>query len=313
MRQHASPELGSVQLFLAYIFCTLGGTALASFLLGQPPGWLAVDRVCACYVVSFALMRYPPFSSHFLRLFDVPLVLPWLILFQDIGFSHAITSFGFDRALLSPSSLYSVAAKPEYASTAPYFHPATHLSFYSAVACAWLSATGGGLLRHSLCLLDRDWRFQFPHAVLSPPSVHCRLALLLSVLYWAVTDAHGWLGVRLLSSSDARFCVMAVVVSQVSGPRLVAWWQGREQMAPVQRQVAGVGKGMAKPLRTNEQQEEVAAAAGANGRTGEQHPKADDSGSHRRVSRRTSSEAVEGAATESSSTRKRSSTSRKSR
>ena len=255
MRLHASPHMGSAQLFIAYILCSLGGTALGSFLLGQPPGWLAVDRVCACYVVSYTLMRCPPFSSFFLRLFDLPLVLPWLILFQDIGFSHAITSFGFDRALLSPSSLYSVAALPVYASSTPYFHPATHLSFYSAVATAWLSAAGGGLLRHSLCLLDRDWKFQFPHAVLSPPSVHCTLALLLSVAYWAVTDAHGWLGVKLLTASDARFCIMAIVISQVSGKRFLAWWhQGATPTSgPAVALVRGAGEKAATAGQQNEE------------------------------------------------------------
>ena len=58
--------------------------------------------------------------------------------------------------------------------------------------------------------------------MLSPPSLHVRLALLLSLLYYAATDPHGLLGVRLLGRSEARLLVIAAVVSQISGRRLIA-------------------------------------------------------------------------------------------
>ena len=225
MRLHAHPNLSTIQLFLAYIGCSLGGTALSSFLLGQPPGWLAVDAVCVCYVVSFVVMRYEPFASVFMHVFRVPLLLPWLLFMQDVGFSHAVTSFGIDRCLLSPSSLYAVATPHHSTPTAtfPYFHPPTHLSFFSAIAVGWLSGSGGGLLRFGLCLLERDWRFRFPIEVLDPPSPHVRMALWCGLLYYALCDPHGWLGVAVLSRADAKLVVMAVVVSQVSGRRLVRW------------------------------------------------------------------------------------------
>ena len=246
MRLHASPHLSTIQLFLAYIACSLGGTALSSFLLGQPPGWLAVDAVCLCYVVSFVAMRYEPFASYFLYVFRVPLLLPWLIFMQDIGFSHAITSFGIDRCLLSPSSLYSVASSRHSAPSAsfPYFHPPTHLSFFSAIAVGWLSSTGGGLLRFGLCLLDRDWRFRFPTEVLNPPTPHVRMALWCAVLYYALCNPHGWLPVTLVSRADGKLVVMAVVVSQVSGKRLVRWWReggGKEAAAAVADSVKSDG------------------------------------------------------------------------
>ena len=225
MRLHAHPDLSTVQLFLAYIACSLGGTALSSFLLGQPPGWLAVDAVCVCYVVSFVAMRYEPFASLFMHVFRLPLLLPWLIFMQDVGFSHAVTSFGIDRCLLSPSSLYAVATVQHSSPSAtfPYFHPPTHLSFFSAIATGWLSGTGGGLMRFGLCLLQREWRFRFPTEVLDPPTVHVRLALWCGVLYYGLCDPHGWLGVSVLSRADAKLIVMAVVVSQVSGKRLMNW------------------------------------------------------------------------------------------
>ena len=263
VRLHADPAQSAAQQFFAYILCSLGGTGMSSLLLGQPPGWLAVDRVCLCYVVSFALMRFPPFSSLFLHLFRLPLLLPFLIFFQDVGFSHALTSFGLDRALLSPSSLYAVSANPVYASSAPYFHPATHQSFFSAVVTAWLSATGGGHLRHSLSLLQADWSFSFPHALLSPPSLHSQLALLLSVLYWAVTDAHGWLGVQLLEPRDARFLVIATVVSQVSGKRLLAWLkEQRSSSSAAAWPVDGAAVALVRAAMDGEQHTEGADSAG---------------------------------------------------
>ena len=236
VRLHAHPDLSTIQLFLAYIACSLGGTALSSFLIGQPPGWLAVDSVCICYVVSFVLMRYEPFASFFLHIFRLPLLLPWLILMQDVGFSHSLSSFGIDRCLLSPSSLYAVATPRHSMPSAsfPYFHPPTHLSFFSAIAVGWLSGTGGGLLRFGLSLLDRQWRFRFPTEVLDPPSVHVRLALWCGLLYYGLCNPHGWLAVTVLSRADAKLVVMAVVVSQVSGKRLMRWLAddgGKQAMA----------------------------------------------------------------------------------
>ena len=225
MRLHASSELSTVQLFLAYITCALGGTALSSFLLGQPPGWLAVDAVCLCYVLCFIAMRYEPFASRFMHVFRVPLLLPWLVFMQDIGFSHAVTSFGVDRCLLSPSSLYA-AASPHHAAPSasfPFFHPPTHLSFFSAIAVGWLSGTGGGLLRFGLRLLQPEWQFRFPSEVLAPPSVHVRLAFWCGLLYYALCNPHAYLPATLLSRADAKLVVMAIVVSQVSGKRLVNW------------------------------------------------------------------------------------------
>jgi uncharacterized membrane protein YeiH len=234
MRLHASPQLSRLQLLVSYVLCSLGGALLSSLLLGLPPGPLGSDRVCLCYLTAFCLISFEPFASRFLSLFSLPLLLPVLIAFQDIGFAHAITSYGLDRCLQSPNALTP-----------------THRSFFAAILTALLSATGGGLLRHSMAvrraaqlhlaadaricltlavsalltaaqLLSPAWSLSFPHAMLSPPSLHVRLALLLSLLYYAATDPHGLLGVRLLGRSEARLLVIAAVVSQISGRRLLA-------------------------------------------------------------------------------------------
>jgi hypothetical protein len=220
-RLSVSAHQGVAQLFLSYVLWSLGGSTLCSVLLGQPPGWLAADRVCCCYVVAFSLMYCLPYGRPLLSLLSTPVVDSLLLFGQDLAFAHAITSFGVDRALLSPSSLFSVS--PLYPSHTVYSHPATHLSFFSALAAALLSSTGGGLLCDTFQLLGERWEFSFPHKVLSPPSHQVHMAVWLTVLYYTATNPHGWIAVTAISRDEARMLVTVAVVCMVSGRWVLCW------------------------------------------------------------------------------------------
>eukprot|EP00752_Nemacystus_decipiens_P006848 g6150.t1 len=165
----------AVETLVACTLMQFGGTFLVGVLvLGQTPSWMHSFTAWPALAVAWWLTFFSPWDMWHGRAMRSKAVVFVAAFGRAISASHAITSWGADKALMA------------------HFEKAT-VSAGCTILAGCLAGCGGGILADLLNLEGDNWNLQKTPRALASPSFSVQRCFGASTLYYLLSDPHGYL------------------------------------------------------------------------------------------------------------------------
>ncbi|KAI9230635.1 MAG: hypothetical protein DHS80DRAFT_28705 [Piptocephalis tieghemiana] len=143
----------------------MGGSSIASLVLGIPPPWILSNTTVPTYALVYSLLHHSPSDTPYMLMETLSPILDPILIIAD----------GCARALAQASA---------GADTARLIAPGSHIA---SLLCTTIAGCGGGIIADMLDLRSNQWTFRVPSHFQSP-SLDLRASAAVGLLYTLTTD-----------------------------------------------------------------------------------------------------------------------------